>query len=177
MLPTPILSVLRSPVARYVGAALAVAVLLWGIDRAAFNRGVAAAEGRHALAEIKARDAAEKAIAEANSRADKISRNLDSTQRRLEGLKYEYLTYANAITGHCPGTLGLLTSAASHGQPLPATSGQPADSPAADGAAAAATIPARVIGANIAINYTRFQQCLAQYNALLDWHEGALKKE
>ncbi len=101
----------------------------------------------------------------ARLRGEALSAGLAQKERELSTLNREYLTYANAITGNCPDSLGVLVSAAASGQTLPATSGAPAHPPAA--------IDAAPLAANIATNYSRAWDCIARYNALLDWHAGA----
>jgi hypothetical protein len=110
----------------------------------------------------------------ARLRGDALSAGLAEKERELNTLNREYLTYASAITGHCPDSLGVLVGAAAAGQTLPATPGPSPHPSAATGAAA--------IAANIATNYPRCWECIARLNALLDWHAGskgslATKKE
>jgi len=108
----------------------------------------------------------------ARLRGDALSAKLVEKERELSNLSREYLTYANSIVGHCPNTLGVLTAAAAAGQALPAAPGPSTDPPATVGAAA--------IASNIAENYTRAWDCIARYNAILDWHaglEGSLTKK
>ena len=108
----------------------------------------------------------------ARLRGDALSAKLVEKERELSNLSREYLTYANSIVGHCPNTLGVLTAAAAAGQALPAAPGPSPNPPATVGAAA--------IASNIAENYTRAWDCIARYNAILDWHaglEGSLTKK
>ena len=100
----------------------------------------------------------------ARLRGEALSVGLAEKERELNTLNREYLTYANAITGNCPDSLGVLTAAAAAGQALPAAPGPSTDPPATVGAAA--------IASNIAENYTRAWDCIARYNAILDWHAG-----
>ncbi|OQB42213.1 MAG: hypothetical protein BWY09_00482 [Candidatus Hydrogenedentes bacterium ADurb.Bin179] len=101
----------------------------------------------------------------ARLRGEALSAGLAEKERELSNLSREYLTYANSIVGHCPDTLGVLTAAAAAGQTLPAAPGPSPDS--------AATVGAAAIASNIAENYTRAWDCIARYNAILDWHAGA----
>ena len=101
----------------------------------------------------------------ARLRGEALSAGLAQKERELSTLNREYLTYASAITGHCPDSLGVLVGAAAAGQALPAAPGAPAHPPA--------TVDAAPIAANIAENYTRAWDCIARYNAILDWHAGA----
>ena len=101
----------------------------------------------------------------ARLRGEALSVGLAEKERELNTLNREYLTYANAITGNCPASLGVLVGTAAAGQTLPATPGPSPDPAAAVGAAAIAT--------NIATNYPRCWECIARLNALLDWHAGA----
>jgi hypothetical protein len=127
------------------------------------HTGYAACEeaNRAEVAQVIARQAT--ITAAANAKGQALSERLLDTERKLRDTEKEYLTYANAITGHCPASLGVLTSAASSGQPLPPAAGPSAPT--------AAPIGAAPIAANIAENYTRAWACIAQLNALVDWHE------
>ena len=100
----------------------------------------------------------------ARLRGEALSAGLAQKERELSTLNREYLTYASAITGHCPDSLGVLVGAAAAGQTLPATPG-PSPDPAA-------TVGAAAIASNIATNYPRCWECIARLNALLDWHAG-----
>ena len=99
------------------------------------------------------------------ARGQKLSAELALKERQIHALKTEYLTYAHAITGHCPADLGVLTAAASAGDKAPVPS---APGPSAD---PASTVAASAIASNIATNYPRCHACIAQLNALLDWLE------
>jgi len=101
----------------------------------------------------------------ARLRGEALSAGLAQKERELCNLNREYLTYATAITGHCPDSLGVLVGAAAAGQTLPATPGPSPHPSAATGAAA--------IAANIATNYPRCWECIARLNALVDWHTGS----
>ena len=101
----------------------------------------------------------------ARLRGEALSVGLAEKERELNTLNREYLTYANAITGNCPDSLGVLTAAAAAGQALPAAPGPSTDPPATVGAAA--------IASNIATNYPRCWECIARLNALVDWHTGS----
>lgn len=100
----------------------------------------------------------------ARLRGEALSAGLAQKERELSTLNREYLTYANAIVGHCPESLGVLVGAAAAGQALPATPG-PSPNPSA-------TVGAAAIASNIATNYPRCWECIARLNALLDWHAG-----
>lgn len=158
---------LSSPLARYgllvLGAVVAVGVAyLW-----AYGRGKDACETDYqaALAETLAR---QQAIVDAQrERGDAIAARLAAKERELSSTKQEYLTYANAITGHCPGTLGVLVGAASGANALPPAASEPADAPP--------PVAAALVAANVSENYARFGSCYAQLNALIDWHEGTAK--
>jgi len=102
----------------------------------------------------------------ARLKGEALSAGLTQKERELSNLNREYLTYANAIVGNCPDSLGVLTAAAAAGQTLPATP-VPSPHPAA---AAGAAANAGAIAANIATNYPRCWECIARLNALLDWH-------
>ncbi len=105
----------------------------------------------------------------ARLRGEALSAGLTQKERELSNLNREYLTYANAIVGNCPDSLGVLTAASAAGQTLPATPGPSPHPPAAAGAAA----NAGAIAANIATNYPRCWECIARLNALVDWHTGS----
>ena len=168
-----ILALATSPIAKWLGVIAAIAAALGGAYLAIDSRAVARCERDNALAVIHAQEEAHQEHLAAIERGDKLAAELAKTQRRLDAKQREYLAYANGIAGNCPASLGVLTSAASGGQAnIPETASDPADSTAADGPPGVA---ARLIGANIAINYARFQECVARYDALIDWHEANLK--
>jgi len=139
-----------------------------------WDRGYDACKGEWNKATAAAMIARDAELDVARLRGDALSAGLAEKERELNTLNREYLIYANAITGHCPDSLGVLVGAAAAGQTLPATPGPSPHPSAATGAAA--------IAANIATNYPRCWECIARLNALLDWHAGskgslATKKE
>ena len=174
MLPIAgVLALATSPVAKWIGAIAALAAAIGGAYLAIDARAVARCERDSALSVMHAQEEAHQENLAAIERGDKLAAELAQTQRRLDAKQAEYLRYAYGITGNCPASLGLLTSAASGGQAtLPEATGEPANPPVADGSP---EVAARLIGANIAINYARFQECIARYDALIDWHEANLK--
>jgi hypothetical protein len=108
------------------------------------------------------------------ARGDAISAELSKVQQKLKRTEYEYLTYANAITGVCSPDFRVFVEYASGAkEPVPAAPSTPPDPAAAE----APTDPARdqaitrAIAANVAINYARLDACVAGYNALIDWHQ------
>lgn len=149
----------------YLGLFLAVVGAGWTvyyrIDAAGYDR-------CHAEWDEAVRVAKEKRDAElivARLRGDALSKALAEKERQLSDLKGEYLAYANAITGNCPASLGMLVQSAATSAGLPPPSGPPADS--------SATIAASLVAANIATNYPRCHAAIAQLNALIDWHTSA----
>ena len=142
---------------------------VWAVYDFVWSRGKAACQAEMAVA--KAQQAAEhgaklhRALALGNALSEKLAKK----ERALSDLSQEYTTYANAITGNCPASLGVLVSAASAASAVP-----PAPSASSDPPAAVAAAP---LAANIATNYARAWDCIARYNALLDWHAGLVKEE
>ncbi len=153
---------------RYLPHALAVIAALgaaaW-VYSGIWDRGYASCKAKWDKATAEAMIARDAELDVARLRGEALSAGLAAKERELSNLSREYLTYANAITGHCPESLGVLVGAAAAGQTLPATPGAPAHPPAA--------VDAAPIAANIAENYTRAWDCIARYGALLDWHAGA----
>ncbi len=158
-----ILTFLRSPIAKWLGVILAIAGLCIGGYLFIYNRGVASCEGRHQLAAAEAASAAHQRYLSEVARGDAISAELIKTQRRLNDVKTEYLAYANGISGNCPADLGLLVNAAVSGAGMPQAASRPVDP--------SATIAAALVAANVAENYGRANSCIAQLNALIDWHQ------
>jgi len=156
------LTILRSPVARYIGIFLAVAGLAWWAYISVDGRGYARCERAYQLASAEAEAEAHQRYMQEVARGDAIQAKLIETQRRLNDVKTEYLAFANGITGNCPADLGLLINAAVQNGGLPQASTRPADP--------TATIAAALIARNIAENYGRGNACIAQLNALIDWH-------
>jgi hypothetical protein len=152
---------------RYLPHAMAVLAALgaaaW-VYSGIWDRGYDSCKGEWNKATAAAMIARDAELDVARLRGDALSAGLAEKERELNTLNREYLIYANAITGHCPESLGVLVGAAAAGQTLPATPGPSPHPSAAAGAAA--------IAANIATNYPRCWECIARLNALLDWHAG-----
>lgn len=160
---------------RYLPHAMAVLAALgaaaW-VYSGIWDRGYDSCKAKWDKATAEAMIARDAELDVARLRGEALSAGLAAKERELSNLSREYLTYANAITGHCPDSIGVLVSAAAAGQALPATPGPSPNPPATVGAAA--------IASNIAENYTRAWDCIARYNAILDWHaglEGSLTKK
>ena len=160
---------------RYLPHAMAVLAALgaaaW-VYSGIWDRGYDSCKAKWDKATAEAMIARDAELDVARLRGEALSAGLAAKERELSNLSREYLTYANAITGNCPDSLGVLTAAAAAGQALPAAPGPSTDPPATVGAAA--------IASNIAENYTRAWDCIARYNAILDWHaglEGSLTKK
>lgn len=147
-----------------LGSLALAAVAAWAAH-ALRAEGVEQCEQSHLAAAARDQQDAAAHLAVVQARADALSTALAERERQYSNLRAEYLTYANAIVGNCPAALGVLIQSAAAAQPLPASPGAPADPAAAAGAAR--------IAANVAENYTRAWDCIARYNALLDWHAGA----
>ena len=155
-------------VLRYLPHALAVLAALgaaaW-VYSGIWDRGHDSCKAKWDKATAEAMLARDAELDVARLKGEALSAGLAAKERELSALNREYLTYANAITGNCPASLGVLVGTAASGQALPATPGASPDPAAAVGAAA--------IAANIATNYPRCWECVARLNALLDWHAGA----
>jgi hypothetical protein len=61
----------------------------------------------------------------------------------------------------------VLINSAVSGEGMPSAAGRPVDP--------SATIAAAAVAGNIAENFGRAHACIAAYNALIDWHEKAVK--
>ncbi len=157
------------PHAMAVLAALGVAAWVYSNI---WDRGYDACNGEWNKATAAAMIARDAELDVARLRGEALSAGLAEKERELNTLNREYLTYANAITGHCPDSLGVLVAAASTATSVPQTPSAPASPPPAVSSAA--------VAANVAENYTRAWDCIARYNAILDWHaglEGSLTKK
>jgi len=154
-----------------IGSLAALGVAAWVYSNI-WDRGYDACKEKWNQATAEAMIARDAELDVARLSGEALSAGLAEKERELSNLSREYLTYANSIVGHCPDTLGVLTAAAAAGQTLPAAPGPSPDS--------AATVGAAAIASNIAENYTRAWDCIARYNAILDWHaglEGSLTKK
>lgn len=160
MIPAAIIRFL--PHAMAVLAALGVAAWVYSNI---WDRGYDSCKGEWNKAAAEAMIARDAELDVARLRGEALSKGLAEKERELNTLNREYLTYANAITGNCPASLGVLVGTAAAGQTLPPAPGPSPDPAAAVGAAA--------IAANIATNYPRCWECIARLNALLDWYAGA----
>lgn len=165
-------ALLMSPLARSVGAVVAVTLITSGVWLHGRHSGYNASELEHQAALADALQRQQSLIDAANERGNELAADLAKTQQQLQQVSKEYLTYANAITGNCPRDLGVLVHAASSGKPVPTTPSKPAGPPAS---AEADGIAAQLVAANVAENYTRFAACYQQLNALIDWNAGVEK--
>lgn len=146
-------------------AVLAVLGAIWWLHSTIWDQGYALCKAEWNQSAAEAMIARDAELDVARLRGEALSKGLAEKERELSALNREYLTYANAITGNCPASLGVLVGTAAAGQTLPATPG-PSPDPAA-------TVGAAAIASNIATNYPRCWECIARLNALLDWHAGA----
>jgi len=188
MLPT-LFTLLRSPLALRLGAVALVAILAWGAYLVIDSRATARAESVCAVVAeqvqsqmlhdlLAAQEEAHQYHLAEIARGERISAELAKTQRRLDATKTEYLTYAHAITGVCDPSFRVLVEYASGATSVPDTPGTPADGPVAEDALERAyqEAVARIVGANIADNYSRLDFCVAEKRALNAWHkEGVVK--
>ena len=149
----------------HVLAVLAALGVMWWVHSTIWDQGYDSCKAEWNQATAEAMISRDAELDVARLRGEALSKGLAEKERELSALNREYLTYANAITGNCPASLGVLVGTAASGQALPATPGASPDPAAAVGAAA--------IAANIATNYPRCWECVARLNALLDWHAGA----
>lgn len=180
ILPT-LFALFRSPLAIGIGVVALVAFSVWGAYWVVDSRGFARAE-RACAVELQAsqsqrlhdlfaaQEGAHQFYLAEVERGDAISAELAKTQRRLDATKTEYLAYANAITGHCPGDLGVLMSWPARESDREAgenpTPGSPPHS--------ADTVDAAAIAQNIAINRWACESNYAIHSALTKWHKGDL---
>jgi hypothetical protein len=164
----PLLKLLfGSPLFRGVLLTCIVAGLLGWIAMGIRSSGVAACERDQQILLSQALEEEHQKYMALAADAERISTELIETQRRLNDTKREYLIYAGAITGNCPGSVGVLHDAAARGAPLPSTSGKPD--------AAAAPLDASRLAANIAENYGRCNVNAAQLAGLIRWVEEVVK--
>lgn len=143
-------------------AALGIAVWVYGTI---WDKGYTSCKGewnRAQAAAVLKRDAE---LEVARLRGDALSAGLAEKEREYGNLRSEYLAYAHAIPGVCDPALGVLVAAASTASSVPQTSSAPPSPSPAVGSAA--------VAANVAENYTRAWVCIAQLNALIDWHAAA----
>jgi hypothetical protein len=141
---------------------------------AADSRGYARCERDTAFAVSQATEEAHQFHLAEVARGDAISAELSKVQQKLKRTEYEYLTYANAISGVCSPDFRVFVEYASGAKAdMPAATSTPPGPAVAE----APTDPARdqaitrAIAANVAINYARLDACVAGYNALIDWHQ------
>lgn len=166
---------IRSP-AVWLGAVIGLTALCAWAYSTVFDRGVAHAERGHAAASAQIQVDASKNYLAALAWGNQISRDLAQTQRRLHETKSEYLAYAHAITGVCDPSVRMLVEYASGAKdPMPEASSPPTDGPFAEEALERAyqEAVARLIGVNVAENYSRLDLCIAEKRALNAWHAGS----
>ena len=163
-------TLLRSPVARYLGAAVALAAVAWGAYLVVDSRGFDRCTAERDLADYRAAEEAHQYLLAEQERGNAISAELAKTQRKLSETKSQYLAYANSVTGNCPAGIGVLLGPEGSATvpELPKAPGAPSDS--------AAPVDAAPIAANIAENRWRFEVNYATCAALIEWHrKEALK--
>ena len=163
----------RSQAGTGILIALGFAALSWWAYSAAFDRGVQHERDARALADKKAVEQDHKDYIAAIEWGSQVSQKLAETQRNLNETKTEYLAYANGIVGVCdPSFIVFLerVSGAKNG-----TAG--AASPPDDGPFAEAALErtyqeavARIAGQNIAENFSRLDLCVAEKQAINQWH-------
>lgn len=183
-MPMPIHGILAffgSPVAKWLGAVVAVAALLGGAYLAIDSRAVARCEREHGMAAIHAQEEAHQFYLTEVERGNDLSATLVQTQRRLDATKSEYHAYANAITGNCDPSFRVFVEYASGAKTdMPEAPGAPVDGPFAEDALERAyqEAVARRIGRNVAENFSRLDFCVAEKRAINAWHnrpEEAMK--
>jgi hypothetical protein len=156
---------------------LAVAsATFFGVWRACdhiFDMGANACEQKHLLLDAAQAEESHQLYLASIEEGNRLSAKLADTQRRLDDTKREYMAYANAITGVCDPSVRVLVEYASGAKTgLPAATGPSASAPATESAADLAyqAEVTRAIGVNVAENYSRLDKCLAEFNAVIDWH-------
>lgn len=147
-----------------LGSLAILSIAVW-VYSSVWDRGYDSCKGEWntALAEAAVKRDAELEVA--RLRGDALSKGLAEKEREYGNLRSEYLAYAHAIPGVCDPALGVLVAAASTATSVPQTPSAPASPPPATSSA--------VVAANVAENYTRAWVCIAQLNALIDWHSAA----
>jgi len=162
----PIIALLTSPAAKYALGAAALAASLYAGYSFIYNKGYEAARTEALAASSRAQTRADLLVSAARKQGDKLAASLANTQRKLNDKQVELLAYANGISGNCPASLGVLVaSASSSSDKVPDSANNATNS--------AATIEAALIAANVATNYSRHAECIAGFNALINWHEQA----
>lgn len=167
----PVLAILTSPAAKYALGAAALAASLYTGYSFIYNKGYEAARTEALAASSRAQTRADLLVSAARKQGDKLAADLANTQRKLNDKQVELLAYANGISGNCPASLGVLVASASSGSShLPDSASNATNSAAIDSSTG---IAANLIAANVATNYSRHAECIASFNALIDWHEQA----
>ena len=167
----PVLAILTSPAAKYALGAAALAASLYAGYSFIYNKGYEAARMETLAESALAQNEAEQLVQLARERGDKLAAQLVISQRKVQEKHNELLAYANGISGNCPANLGLLVAAASSSSNnLPNSASNSANQTATDSSTG---IAASLIAANVATNYSRHAECIAGFNALIDWHEQA----
>ena len=156
----PFLLLFKSPIFRgFILAAIVAALLGWAYLSIG-SRFTAACEGEHFAANAAAAEEQHQLYIAAIQEGERISAELDKTQRRLNETKAEYLAYANGISGNCPGDVAAVNNAAATSQPV---------------VIGLKEVSASALAGNIAENYGRANANAAQLSALIDWVNGAFK--
>lgn len=167
----PILSLLASPAAKYALGATVIAASAYAGYSFIYNKGYEAARQEAWAASSKAQARADLLVSIARKQGDALAAQLIQAQRKIQEKQNDLLAYANGISGNCPANLGLLVAAAStNTSNLPNSAGNSTNSPPAN---ATSSVAASLIAANVAVNYSRHAECIASFNALIDWHEQA----
>ena len=160
----------------WANGAVAVSVLIglvWA-SMALRNNGYEACESKHQVANAIETTAIHEDFLAGVLWGDKLSANLLQTERELNDEATQYQFLANRITGKCDSSVRLLVEHASGTKAkLPEASSTPITEATPESALDRAyeEAVARAIGENIAINYSRFDKCIAEYTALIAFHD------
>jgi len=178
MLPT-MLTLLRSPIAKWLSVTVLVASALGGAYLFVDSRATARAERAcavdlqesqsqmlHGL--LAAQEEAHQFHLAEVARGEEISAELSKTQRRLDATKTEYLAYANGIVGNCPADLGRVLMS----YPSPNSDREAGENPAPSTPPDTSnTVAASAIATNVTINRWAFESNFAQCTALFKWYK------
>lgn len=154
-----------------LGAIGTVAVMgapWWGYSTI-WDRGYETCQTEHIAKAAEAAAEARQDYLDAVARGDEISTKLAAAQAENRRLRNDLANDVDRLRGLCPAGLRLIHDAAATGTTLSEAARTSLDTPA--------TVDARPIAQAIAGNYAECRGCIAQLNALIDWHESPTKKE
>ena len=157
----------RNMVYKYLLYLIAPSIIVWYGYNLIYDRGFNQCE---VMVDLQAKELLEAQIEDYElqvAKTNEVSKKLLDTQRKLQHVQSKNTLYASTISGTCDPKLRLLVTYASAGEEVPTDT----STPEAEARTSTEAKPITDVSENIAINYARHHNCVAQLNAILDLDE------